>query len=82
MKKIAIVVLALSLTACASTDTSSFLDLVKTAAQDPRCGHTDRIQGNLGGIGGNNLAVYFERSCPAPPQVVQPVTGEPQPVPH
>jgi hypothetical protein len=33
-------------------------------ASDPRCGHTDRVQGNLGGLTGSNLAVFFERTCP------------------
>ncbi|MBI1196751.1 MAG: hypothetical protein GC203_02705 [Phenylobacterium sp.] len=39
---------------------------VKEIASDPNCGHTDRVSGNLGGLGGNNLNVYLERSCPSP----------------
>lgn len=43
----------------------TFNQTLKELATDPRCGHTDRLQGNLGGLTGNNLSVYLERTCPA-----------------
>lgn len=57
---------SVAVSACGSTGSSaSFADFAKTIAEDPRCGHIDRVQGNLGGLTGNNLAVYLERTCPA-----------------
>ncbi len=55
----------------------TFNQTLEKLATDPRCGHTDRLQGNLGGLTGNNLSVYLERTCPpaqAPnaPPVVEP----------
>lgn len=72
---IALTAVACLLAACGTTGTQDFqhfLDGVKELAQDPNCGHTDRIQGNLGGLGGNNLAVYLERTCPAKAPTVTP----------
>lgn len=65
---VALTAAAMMLGACGTTggmNSTDFLTAVKEIAQDPNCGHTDRIQGNLGGLGGNNLALYFERTCPA-----------------
>lgn len=53
------------------------LGALKEIASDPRCGHTDRISGNLGGFGGNNLNVFLERTCPAP--AVYPLSQLPTP---
>lgn len=59
----------LLLSGCASmpggagnTDVAAMLTEI---AKDPNCGHTDRISGNLGGLGGNNLNVFLERTCAA-----------------
>jgi hypothetical protein len=49
---------------CGSTNSAAFADFAKQIATDPRCSHTDRVQGNLGGLSGNALAVYLERTCP------------------
>lgn len=58
------------LAGCASTASSTdIVGALKEIASDPRCGHTDRVSGNLGGFGGNNLNVFLERTCPvAPPE--------------
>jgi hypothetical protein len=53
-----------ALCGCSTANSQSFADFAKQIASDPRCGHTDRVQGNLGGVTGNNLAVYLERVCP------------------
>lgn len=66
MKHVLIVAAALCLTACASN--ANFHEAITEIASDPRCGHVDRIQGNLGGFGGNNLSVFLERTCPAAAQ--------------
>lgn len=65
---IAITGAALALTACSTmgTGNADVIGTLKEIASDPRCGHTDRISGNLGGLGGNNLNVFLERTCPAP----------------
>lgn len=63
----------LLLAGCSSTASSqAFTDFAKEIATDPHCGHTDRVQGNLGGVTGNNLAVFLERTCPAPAQTPVP----------
>jgi hypothetical protein len=56
--------LAASLGGCAVASSTAFADFAKQIATDPRCSHTDRVQGNLGGLTGNTLAVYLERTCP------------------
>ena len=56
----------LSLEGCSTTGSTDFATFLQQVASDPKCGHTDRVQGNLGGLTGNNLAVYLERTCPAP----------------
>jgi hypothetical protein len=58
-----------SLSGCAavggsSTALNQFNATLDKIATDPRCGHTDRLQGNLGGLTGNNLSVFLERTCP------------------
>ncbi|MGZ6016746.1 MAG: hypothetical protein ACXWKM_13480 [Phenylobacterium sp.] len=63
-----------------SADFQHFMDGVKEIASDPNCGHTDRIQGNLGGVTGNNLAVYLERTCPARGSVTAPAPTPPAPL--
>lgn len=60
---------ALSLGACGtplagSKGQTDIVGALTTIASDPRCGHTDRISGNLGGLTGNNLNVFLERTCP------------------
>ena len=65
MRALLIGLVALPLCACSTANTATFADFAKQIAQDPNCAHTDRVQGNLGGVTGNNLAVYLERSCPA-----------------
>ncbi len=68
MKAIIIAGVCGLLGACSTTSVSQFNDLVAKISADPRCGHIDRIQGNLGGvgaIGGGGLSVYLERTCPA-----------------
>ncbi len=72
-------VAALALTGCAGLPGSgaSNTDIVgalKEIASDPRCGHTDRLQGNLGGLGGNNLSVFLERTCPPAPAAPEPLS--------
>lgn len=67
MKHIAAALAALSLAGCGTLQPGQ-TDLVKAVqeiAADPNCGHTDRISGNLGGLTGNNLNVFLERTCPA-----------------
>jgi hypothetical protein len=72
---ILILALGLSLSACQTLGgpkpdgvSNEWLAALKEIASDPRCAHTDRIQGNLGGLTGNNLSVFLERECPAQPQ--------------
>lgn len=63
----AVALAALGLTGCASAGgagLAQFNATLEKLASDPRCGHTDRLQGNLGGLTGNNLSVYLERTCP------------------
>jgi hypothetical protein len=60
----ALTALAATLAGCAGANSAAFADFAKQIATDPRCGHTDRVQGNLGGVSGNNLAVFLERTCP------------------
>ena len=75
MKVCIIVAAALALAACSTANgAQQWEDLVTKIATDPRCGHTDRIQGNLGGLTGNNLAVFAERTCP-PGVVPAPLTS-------
>lgn len=40
------------------------LDTAKAIAQDPNCGHTDRLAVNLGAISTGQL--FLERNCPGP----------------
>lgn len=54
----------LALSGCATAAGTTLSDAMKEIASDPRCGHTDRIQGNLGGLSANNLSLYLERTCP------------------
>jgi hypothetical protein len=60
---------------------SQLADTLKAIASDPNCGHTDRIQGNLGGLGGNNLNVYLERTCPPHSTPIAAVVATPAPAP-
>jgi hypothetical protein len=53
-----------SLSGGSSTALNQFNATLDKIATDPRCGHTDRLQGNLGGLTGNNLSVFLERTCP------------------
>jgi hypothetical protein len=55
----------------------TFNQTLKELATDPRCGHTDRLQGNLGGLTGNNLSVYLERTCPPAQGANAPATPPP-----
>jgi hypothetical protein len=68
---IAVTALSLSLGGCSSItgapNQTDVIGALKEIASDPRCGHVDRIQGNLGGLGGNNLSVFLERTCPPAP---------------
>lgn len=52
---------------------NEIIGALKEIASDPRCGHTDRIQGNLGGMGGNNLSVFLERTCPPESTTTEPL---------
>lgn len=64
-----------ALAACAGLPGGGGSDVgaaLKEIASDPRCGHVDRIQGNLGGLTGNNLSVFAERTCPAAPAEAKP----------
>jgi hypothetical protein len=70
MRKAILALLSLPLAGCAGPSGAAYADFAKQIASDPKCGHTDRVQGNLGGLTGNNLAVYLERTCPAPAQAV------------
>jgi len=63
---------ALALAGCQSiptggSDASGVMRVLHEIATDPNCAHTDRVSGNLGGLTGNNLNVFLERSCPAQP---------------
>lgn len=74
---------ALSLGACAGLpggdgSASGVLSVLREVAMDPNCAHTDRVSGNLGGLTGNNLNVFLERTCPARPD---PPAGAPTPPP-
>jgi len=64
----AILACALILSACGTvtggTSNAQLSDTLKAIASDPRCGHTDRVQGDLGGLG-SGLHVFLERTCPA-----------------
>lgn len=75
MRALLVLAIGAALTGCSSTSSASFADFAKAIASDPRCGHVDRVQGNLGGLGGNNLAVYLERTCPAGTTPTPPVTA-------
>jgi hypothetical protein len=74
-----IVLLALLASGCSTANSQSFADFAKQIASDPRCGHTDRVQGNLGGVTGNNLAVYLERVCPPAGGQAASANGAPAP---
>jgi hypothetical protein len=77
---------ALGLSGCAMAGGGSnaaltqFNDTLGKIASDPRCGHTDRLQGNLGGLTGNNLSVFLERTCPPATPAPAPGPG-PEPAP-
>ncbi len=61
-----VLALAAGLSGCASMPgNTDVIGTLKEIASDPRCAHTDRVSGNLGGLGGNNLNVFLERTCPA-----------------
>lgn len=73
MKPVLIIVAGLALTGCAGLSNGQGADVVQAVqaiASDPRCGHVDRISGNIGGMGGNNLNVFLERTCPAAPEAL------------
>jgi hypothetical protein len=75
-----IVLLALLASGCSTASSQSFADFAKQIASDPRCGHTDRVQGNLGGgVTGNSLAVYLERVCPPAASQTAATGGAPTP---
>lgn len=63
------VVAALCLTGCSTTTSANLAAAMKEIASDPRCGHVDRITGNLGGLSANSLNVFLERTCPPQTQV-------------
>jgi hypothetical protein len=71
MKTIVILAACVALSGCSSLtgapNQTDVIGALKEIASDPRCGHVDRIQGNLGGLGGNNLSVFLERTCPPAP---------------
>lgn len=73
--------LALALSGCSTTSGSSISDAIKEIASDPRCGHIDRIQGNLGGLSANNLSLFLERTCPPAPAVAIGVPATTVPAP-
>lgn len=50
-----------------NAQTNDVVGAIKEIAKDPNCAHTDRLQGNLGGLSGNNLSVFVERVCPVRP---------------
>jgi hypothetical protein len=69
---------SLSLCACSSLTgpggaaaQQSILDTAKAIAQDPNCGHTDRLAVNLGAISTGQL--FLERNCPGPSGTVKTV---------
>lgn len=67
MKPVLAACALLSLTACASVtgaNQTEALKALQAIASDPNCGHTDRIQGDIGGLG-SGLHVFLERTCPA-----------------
>jgi hypothetical protein len=67
--KYAALVASLALTGCASMSGDSgkqLTDALQAMASDPNCGHTDRVQGDIGGLG-SGLHVFLERTCPARP---------------
>lgn len=52
------------LTGANSGAQTAILDTAKAIAQDPNCGHTDRLAVNLGAISTGQL--FLERNCPGP----------------
>lgn len=69
MKLFVVLAACVALSGCAGMPTAGatntdVIGAIKEIASDPRCGHTDRLQGNLGGLGGNNLSLFLERTCP------------------
>jgi hypothetical protein len=70
--------LACLLSGCGTTSGSSaqLTDTLKAIASDPNCGHVDRIQGDIGGLG-SGLHVFLERTCPAVPPAVPPEIPKP-----
>lgn len=75
---------ALALAGCGTAGlgagNSDVIGTLKEIASDPRCAHTDRVSGNLGGLGGNNLNVFLERQCPLPQAAIDNIiTGAPPP---
>lgn len=70
MRVLIITAAAMALSGCSSMgggqSQTDFLDAVKQIASDPRCGHVDRVQGDIGGLS-SGLHVFLERTCPAQP---------------
>lgn len=76
MKAVLLIAAAsVALSGCASaglgggTSQADFLKALQAMASDPRCGHTDRLQGDIGGLG-SGLHVFLERTCPPDPTKV------------
>lgn len=69
LKSAALSLAAIALSGCAGmtagAGNTDLIGTLKEIASDPRCAHVDRVSGNLGGLGGNNLNIYLERTCPA-----------------
>lgn len=64
----------LAVSGCAGVNSASstqLSDTLKAIASDPNCGHTDRVQGDIGGLS-SGLHVFLERTCPARPAVTPP----------
>lgn len=55
---------------------AEFTKALSQMASDPRCGHVDRIQGDIGGLG-SGLHVFLERTCPPAPEAKPSVLDEP-----
>jgi hypothetical protein len=81
LRLFALATAAMGLTACGTAlapggkGQTDIVGALTTIASDPRCGHTDRISGNLGGLAGNNLNVFLERTCPPRVVPLKDVTG-------
>lgn len=64
MTRLSLLALLLPLAGCQTADRQDLTKAMTTIASDPSCGHTDRIQGDIGGLG-SGLHVFLERTCPA-----------------